>query len=96
MEDTQKEKVKNDTLRTIHSMVSVVKQNKKVSVEYMKIYEKEQMLREIGFEEGQSKKVIELVRKKLAKGYSAEEIADMLEESIEVIRKVIEELKSEK
>ncbi len=96
MEDTKKEKVKNDTLRTIHSMVSVVKQNKKVSVEYMKIYEKEQMLREIGFEEGRSDMLVQLVSTKLEKQKTVRIIAEELEQDEGIIQKIIEKLKSEK
>lgn len=37
----------------------------------------------------------ELIAKKLQKGKSVEEIADMLEEDIETIRRLIEEIHSE-
>ena len=46
------ENAKNDTLKKIHSMVEVVKRDKGVTLEYMKIFEREQMLREEGREEG--------------------------------------------
>ena len=38
--------------------------------------------------------LIELVSKKLEKGFSVPEIADMLEESEETIKKIIEEIKN--
>ena len=46
-----------------------------------------------GIQQGLQQKLIELVSKKLEKGFSVPEIADMLEESEETIEKVIEEMK---
>ena len=40
------ENAKNDSLKKIHSMVEIVKRDKGVTLEYMKIFEREQMLRE--------------------------------------------------
>ena len=45
------ENAKNNTLLGIHQMVNRVKRDKGVSLEYMKIFEREQMLREEGREE---------------------------------------------
>lgn len=45
-----------------------------------------------GLKQGLQQKLVELVEKKLAKGYSIAEIADMLEESEETIKKIIGEL----
>lgn len=47
---------------------------------------------EKGRADGARQKLRELVEKKLAKGYSAEEIADLLEEDLEMIRAIVEEL----
>lgn len=47
---------------------------------------------ERGIKQGLQQKLVELVEKKLAKGYSIAEIADMLEESEETIKKIIGEL----
>ena len=41
---------------------------------------------------GENQKLRGLVQKKLAKGHSAEQIADALEEEIGIIEKIIEEL----
>jgi len=49
---------------------------------------------EIGKEFGAKEKLKELIQKKLKKGCSAEEIADMLEEKIEVIQQLISELEN--
>ena len=45
-----------------------------------------------GLTQGGIQKLQELVEKKIQKGYAAEEIAEMLEEDIETIQKLIEEL----
>ena len=52
MEQTVEEKAANDELREIHRMVDTVKKDEEVSKEYMKVYEKEQMLLRQGREEG--------------------------------------------
>ena len=44
MEHTTEENAKNENLRNIHQMVNVVKMDEEVSFEYMKIFEREQML----------------------------------------------------
>ena len=48
--------------------------------------------REEGVGLGENKKLTEQVQKKVQKGYSVEEIADMLEEPVDVIAKIIKEL----
>ena len=47
-----------------------------------------------GLQQGLWQKLVEQVGKKLEKGFSVPEIADMLEESEETIKKVIEEIKN--
>lgn len=52
VEKSCEENAKNEALKSIHRIVSEVKSNKEVSFEYMKIFEREQMIREEGKEEG--------------------------------------------
>lgn len=60
MENSCEANVKNGTLKKIHEMVNTVKQDEEVSLEYMKIYEKEQWLIEKGRKEEQKRtKVME-------------------------------------
>ena len=47
---------------------------------------------ERGIERGEKQKLKMLIEKKMKKGYTVSEIADILEEDVEVIRQVIEEL----
>lgn len=49
---------------------------------------------EIGKEYGAKEKLKELIQKKLKKGCSLEEIADMLEEELEVIQQLAKEIEN--
>ena len=51
---------------------------------------------EYGFEKGRLIKLTELVEKAMKKGFTALEIADLFEENIETIQKIIDELNSVK
>lgn len=52
MEESTEENACNDTLKGIHGMVTTVKQDREVSIEYMKIFEREQIIYEDGLERG--------------------------------------------
>jgi hypothetical protein len=73
-------------------MVDTVKRDGEVSLEYMKIYEREAMLKEIGWEEGLAEgkeyALVALVCRKLSKGKSVSEIAADLEEDEGIIRDI--------
>lgn len=43
-----------------------------------------------GIQQGEMGKLIKQICKKLVKGYSSEEIADMLEEDVTIIQKIVE------
>ena len=43
-------------------------------------------------EEGRTREKVDLISKKLAKGMSVEEIADLLEESVETVQKLMKAL----
>ena len=51
MENSCEENAKNDMLKKVHQMMGHVKSNEEVSIEYMKIFEREKMIREEGQEE---------------------------------------------
>ena len=53
MEECLEENAKNTTLRTIQQMVTRIKYDGEVSLEYMKILEREEMLIRRGYKEGQ-------------------------------------------
>jgi len=94
MEDTVPKNAVNNDLETIQQMVEKVRKDSEVAVEYMRIMEDEEFLKEegriIGQTEGALKKLISLVCRKLRKEKTAEEIATDLEEDIEQIRNICE------
>jgi predicted transposase/invertase (TIGR01784 family) len=51
MENSCEENAKNDMLKKMHQMMRHVKSNEEVSIEYMKIFEREKMIRDEGREE---------------------------------------------
>ena len=79
-----------------------MKQSEEVSISYMKIMEREEMLRNEGFNRGVSQgisqgksigemqKLIQQVCRKIRNGKSVLVIAEELEESIEVVEKICE------
>ena len=91
-EQTTESNVCNEDLAELHKMVSWVKMDEEVELEYMKIHEREEMIREEGVEQGinqgivrgQSEgSILQLLRqvtKKIAKEKSPEVIAEELEE----------------
>ncbi len=77
----------DDFIRQLQASVKEVKESREMGARYMTIEElaKEELELELRGK----------VEKKLEKGYLAEDIADMLEEDIEVIRDIIKELENE-
>ena len=95
LEDSREENAKDADLMSIHRMVQTVKQDKEVSLEYMKILERERMIREEGIKEGKrdgyasgKAELIRIIRKKKEKGMSSAETAEFLEMEEEEIRKI--------
>ncbi len=74
MEDSTEENACNDTLKDIHEMVTKVKHNKEVSIEYMKIFEREKMIYEDGLEQGIEKGIQILIADNLESGVPVETI----------------------
>ncbi len=89
MEDTRVENATNDKLQELQKMVDIVKGDAEVAKKSMRIDEKLKDAREEGILEGR----IILIKKKLAKNQSIEQIAEALEEDVETIKKLVEELK---
>ena len=72
-----------------------MKRSEEIGVKYMQAWEEKYYEREEGREEGIRAKLKELVGKKLKKGKTAEEIADMLEEEPKIIEELIKEIEKE-
>lgn len=54
MEYTKEENAVNDNLRTLNDMVNAIKHNRDVSLNYMKSFERDQMLIKQGIEQGRT------------------------------------------
>lgn len=89
MEHSVSENANSNAVKEIHDMVEHVKQDAEVSLEYMKICEKEQMLIEEGIERG-----IEQGRQQAESEFEAERLK--LEEEIRQLRKELAEQQKSK
>ena len=101
VEDTTDERAQqseSELLKRIHDQVCKVRKNEEMGVRYMQAWEERyyelEEAKEEGFQDGRKDHLRELVQKKLNKGLSLEEIADMLEEDVEVLQELAEELQA--
>lgn len=74
--------IQDADLMSIHRMVQTVKQDKEVSLEYMKILERERMIREEGREKGREEGREEGIKEGKRDGYASGKA-----ELIRIIRK---------
>ena len=72
--------------------MEALKDDEEVGVRYMQEWEERELEKIDARKEGEKNKLRELVQKKVEKNYSAEKIAEDLEESVETIQKIMEEL----
>lgn len=90
----------SENLKKLHACVKRIKFSEQMGVRHMQRWEEKIIDRQQGREEGllegriegQQQKLYEQVQKKLEKGCSIPEIADMLEENEDVIREIIEHM----
>ena len=89
MESTTEENACNETLQKIHKMVELVKEDQEESLEFMKIFEREQMLIEQGRGEGreEERKNTEKERERAEK---ERERADRVEQENHRLRELLE------
>lgn len=76
MGDTRPENAVNDTLKEIQKMVDIVKDDKEVSLSYMKVFEQEQRIRE----QGRAEEKVNTEREKIR--------ADIAEQKLDVLSKL--------
>ena len=88
MEHTGPENAVNDTLREIQQMVDTVKTDEEVSLHYMKVYEREEMLIDRGRREEQANTERERLRADMA-----ENRADTAEQEILRLKQELERMK---
>ena len=85
----------DDFIRRLQESIREVKASREMGARYMTfeeyLKEEREEAREEGRQEGERNKVVELVKRKLVKGQSVEEIADALEETVETVQEIIDE-----
>lgn len=94
---------KSEKIQSLHQKICQIRSSESVEAKFMREWEEKVIERQKGFEEGKSEGIQvgennllkNLVKKKLEKNYSKEEIADMLEEDVAVIEKIVDELQIE-
>lgn len=90
--DKAVEKTKSSRIKLIHEKVRKIRISEKMGVKYMQRWEEVEYARDDGREEGLAegadRKIIQMVCKKLSKGKLPEEIAEDLEESLELVQKI--------
>ena len=84
MEHTTPENAQGDHLKTIQKMVERVKKDEEVSLEYMKIFEREQMLINQGIKEGRLAEQQNTERERIR--------ADKAEAELQTLRKKLAQL----
>lgn len=79
----------DERLKDLHRRISAIKNSAKMEVSYMTMEERDEMIRdegyEIGMERGCKETLIGQICRKLKKGKTAEQIADELEEELETV-----------
>ena len=89
-------KPESEKIQRLREKVEALKDDEEVGVRYMQEWEERELekidARNAGRMEGEQNKLREQVQKKVEKNYSAEKIAEDLEESVETIQKIMEGL----
>lgn len=99
MEDTKEKNAVNPSLQKIQKMVEKVKEDKGVLLEYMKVWEREQMIREEGMEAGiaagkaEQEKETEKERQRAQK---EQQRAEKAEQEVAELRRKLEELQKQR
>ena len=91
---------KSKRIHEMHRRICQIKASEKTEVKYMQSWEEKILIkqegiaegRKLGYEEGEKELLKNLVRKKLAKNISTEQIAEMLEIDISEVENIIKEL----
>ena len=78
-EHTTEENAITDNLRSIHQMVKLIKQDEEVSLQYMKIFEREEMLIQQGIEQGIEQGIQQGIEQGIQQGRKAEQANTELE-----------------
>ena len=100
MEDSSEDNAQSERLKEIHSMVETVRQDEEVALEYMKVYEREQMIERRGEKigerrgeikgeiKGERKGEIKVVRN-MSKSMTSDQISEATGLELEYIQKIL-------
>ncbi|MGN0250862.1 MAG: hypothetical protein ACI4EH_05820 [Oliverpabstia sp.] len=80
----------NDNLRNIHKMVNLVKQDEEVSLEYMKIFEREEMLIQQGIQQGRKEEQVD-TKREYQRAEKEKARADQLEKELQQLKRKLEQ-----
>lgn len=86
--DTVAERTASSRIKLIHDNVKRIRTSEKMGVKFMQLWEEKAYIREEGCIQGEEKKLIQQICKKLVKGKAVKEIAEDLEEEINVIEEI--------
>ena len=95
-EESTDENAVTDDLRELQSMVSQIKDNRKVGLSYMRAYEEKELLKRIyhnqgleeGLEEGRRQQMISVIMQQMNRGKSTSQIADFLDMDVAEVQRV--------
>ena len=88
MEDSSAGNAQSERLKEIHSMVETVRQDEEVALEYMKVYEREQMIERRGEKIGERRGEIKVVRN-MSKSMTPDQISEASGLEREYIQKIL-------
>lgn len=77
-----------DDLRELQSMVSQIKDNRKVGLSYMRAYEEKELLKRIYHEEGRRQQMISVIMQQMNRGKSTSQIADFFDMDVAEVQRV--------
>ena len=79
-------------IQEMHRRVCQIRASEKTEVKYMQTWEEKILIKQEGIAEGEKKLLMSLIKKKLAKNYSVEQISEMLEIDISEVENIIEKI----
>ena len=85
--DSSKENAKNDRLVQVRTMMDRIQYSREVEIKYMHTYSREMYIRK----EGYDAHLLSQIQKKLERGMTIQQIADEVEESVETVKRIVEE-----
>ena len=82
----------SERIQAMHKRICQIKASEKTEVKYMQTWEEKILIKQEGIAEGEKKLLMSLIKKKLAKNYSVEQISEMLEIDISEVENIIEKI----